>query len=154
MPIVALPSDTIRAIGASQVLTDSASVVKELVDNALDARASTVFVEISGNALDVIQVKDNGYGIAPADRSLVCKRYCTSKISSFDEISAIGGQYLGFRGEALASAAEMSGAMVVSTRVEGESTAVSLRVNRQGIIDKYDLSCVFLNGPWELMPRP
>ncbi|KAL8784184.1 MAG: hypothetical protein Q9195_009152 [Heterodermia aff. obscurata] len=74
MPIAALPPETVHVIGASQVLTDSASLVKELVDNALDARASAVFVEISSNALDIIQVKDNGYGIAPLDRNLICKR--------------------------------------------------------------------------------
>lgn len=137
MPITALPPDTIRAIGASQVLTDSASVVKELVDNALDARASAIFIEISSNGLDVIQVKDNGFGIAPVDRTLICKRYCTSKIIDFEDIANIGGQSLGFRGEALASAAELSEFLVVSTRVEGESTAVSLKVDRQGSIVKY-----------------
>ena len=57
MPINALPSDTVRAIGACQVLTDPASLVKELIDNALDARASAIFVEISSNALDVVQVR-------------------------------------------------------------------------------------------------
>ena len=136
MPIAALPQDTVRAIGASQVLTDSASVVKELVDNALDAHASAIFIEVSINALDVIHVRDNGHGIAPADRSLVCKRYCTSKITSFEELSTIGGQSLGFRGEALASAAELSGSLVVSTRIEGEATAVSLRIGRQGAIER------------------
>lgn len=94
-------------------------------------------MEISSNALDVIQVRDNGYGIAPVDRNLVCKRYCTSKITSFEDISKIGGQSLGFRGEALASAAEMSGSLIVSTRVEGESTAASLKISRQGAIDVY-----------------
>lgn len=138
MPIAALPSDTIRAIGASQVLTDSASLVKELVDNALDARACAVFIEISPNSLDNIQVKDNGFGIAPVDRELVCKRYCTSKITSFEDIAIIGGQSLGFRGEALASAAEMSGSLHISTRVEGEATAVNLKIGCHGAIEKYE----------------
>ena len=136
MPIAALPEDTVRTIGSTQVLTDSTSVVKELVDNALDARASAIFVEISANALDVIQVKDNGYGIAPADRALVCKRYCTSKITSFDDIASIGGLSLGFRGEALASAAEMSGSLIVTMRIEGESTGTSLKIGRQGQVDR------------------
>ena len=136
MPIAALPQDTVRAIGASQVLSDSASVVKELVDNALDAHASAVFIEISANCLDVIQIRDNGYGVAPVDRDLVCKRYCTSKIASFEEIATIGGQYLGFRGEALASAAELSGSLTLSTRIEGEATAVSLKIDRQGTIER------------------
>ena len=136
MPISALSQDTIRAIGASQVLTDSASVVKELADNALDAHASAIFIEISSNCLDVIQARDNGHGVAPVDRNLVCKRYCTSKIASFEEIATIGGRYLGFRGEALASAAELSGSLALSTRIEGEATAVSVKIDRQGAIER------------------
>jgi len=139
MPISVLPEDTIRTIGSTQVLTDSASLVKELIDNAIDSRASAIFIEISANALDVIQVKDNGYGVAPVDRALVCKRYCRSKISSFDDVATIGGMSLGFRGEALASAAEMSGALILTTRVEGEATATSLKIDRQGEISR----CVF-----------
>jgi len=139
MPISVLPDDTIRTIGSTQVLTDSASVVKELIDNAIDARASAIFVEISTNALNIIQVKDNGYGVAPVDRALVCKRYCTSRISSFDDVATIGGISLGFRGEALASAAEMSGTLIVITRIEGEATATSLKIGRQGEIAR----CVF-----------
>ena len=132
MPIAPLPETTIRAIGSSQVLTDSASAVKELVDNALDAQASSIVVEVSTNALDVIQVKDNGHGIAPEDRALVCQRYCTSKIRDFNDVSKIGGTSLGFRGEALASAAEISGSIVVTTRVEGERVATSLTFDRSG----------------------
>ena len=132
MPIVALPPNTVRAIGSTQVLTDAASVVKELIDNALDAHASAIFVEISTNTLDVIQVKDNGHGIGPEDRDVVCRRYCTSKIRALEDLENIGGSSLGFRGEALASAAEMSGSIVVTTRVEGETVAVASRFGRQG----------------------
>ena len=60
-----------------------------------------------------------------------------SKITCFEDISSIGGQSLGFRGEALASAAEMSGKLLVSTRVEGEATAVTLKMSRQGTMEKY-----------------
>ena len=138
MPITALPSTTVHAIGSSQVLTDSASVVKELIDNALDGQATAIFVEISANALDIIQVKDNGHGIAPRDRGMLCKRYCTSKIKDLEDLTKIGGQSLGFRGEALASAAEMSGSLVISTRIEGEPTATSIKVKRQSGIERYD----------------
>lgn len=132
MSILALPASTISIIGSSQVLTDAASVVKELIDNALDARASSIFVEISSNTLDVIQVRDNGHGIAPQDRSLVCRRYCTSKIRDYSDLKDVGGSSLGFRGEALASAAELSGIILVTTRVEGEDVAVALKVNKKG----------------------
>lgn len=136
MPITALPSDAVRSIGSTQVLTDSCSVVKELIDNSIDAGASAIFIEVSVNALDVVQVKDNGHGILPDDRVMVCKAHCTSKIRCLDDLKDIGGKSLGFRGEALASAAEMSGSMVISTRIDGERTAVSLTISRQGEIEK------------------
>ncbi|KAI4237790.1 MAG: hypothetical protein LQ349_001572 [Xanthoria aureola] len=132
MTIAVLPSHTVRAIGSTQALTDSASLVKELVDNALDAQSTSVTVEISSNALDIIRVTDNGHGIAPIDRPLVCKRYCTSKINDLDDLAIIGGTSLGFRGEALASAVELSGALTVTTRIVGEATAVSLKLGQNG----------------------
>ncbi|MCJ1378146.1 hypothetical protein MMC17_001242 [Xylographa soralifera] len=134
MPITALPDITTRAISSTQVLTDSVSVVKELVDNALDAQASTIVVEISVNALDVIQVKDNGHGIAPDDRGLICQPHCTSKIRSLEDIAKVGGSSLGFRGEALASAAETSGCLILTTKIEGEPVAACMRFNREGKI--------------------
>ncbi len=136
MPIAALPANTVRAIGSSQVLTDPCSVVKELIDNALDARATSIFVEISVNTLDVIQAKDNGYGIGPEDREMACRRYCTSKIRNLEDLKDVGGRSLGFRGEALASAAEMSGSVVVMTRIEGEAVAVSLKASRNGEVER------------------
>lgn len=132
MGIQALPQSTVRAIGANQALTDPAAVVKELIDNALDARATSIAVEIHSNTLDVIQVKDNGHGIPPQDRPLVARRYCTSKITGTEDLRSIGGSSLGFRGEALASAAELSGGMTITTRVEGEQVATLLKISQQG----------------------
>ena len=132
MSIKALPQTAVRAIGAAQVLTDSSAVVKELIDNALDARATSIAVEIHSNTIDSIQVRDNGHGIPPQDRPLVARRYCTSKLTDADELASIGGTSLGFRGEALASAAEMSGGMMVTTRVEGEQVATALKIDQQG----------------------
>lgn len=132
MGIQALPDTTVRTLGASQVLTDSAAVVKELVDNALDANATSISIEISNNTVDSIQVRDNGHGIPPEDRQLVAKPHCTSKIAGEDDLNGIGGTSLGFRGEALASVAEMSGSLTISTKVEGEQVAVALKINQQG----------------------
>lgn len=132
MGIQALPQTAVRAIGASQVLTDPAAVVKELIDNALDAHATSIAVEISNNTLDIIQVRDNGPGISPEDRAMVARRYCTSKISGEEDLKSIAGSSLGFRGEALASAAEMSGSLFISTRVESEPVATSLKISQQG----------------------
>jgi hypothetical protein len=130
--IAALPSTTVRQLGSSNALRDPSSVVKELIDNALDARANAIFVDISTNTLDSIQVKDTGHGISAEDRPLVCRRYCTSKIRDFRDLVVIGGNWLGFRGEALASMAEMSGMVEVITRVEGEQMAARLKYGRDG----------------------
>lgn len=136
MPIEALPTTTVSAIGSTQALSDPASLVKELIDNAIDGRATTISVEISANALDELRVKDNGHGIAPDDRSKICIRHCTSKIRDLNDLRDIGGTSLGFRGEALASAAEMSGILTISTRIEGEGTASELKFDRQGHITR------------------
>lgn len=134
MTIQALSSGTVKLIGASQVLTDPASVIKELIDNSLDARASSIFIDISINTLDVIQVRDNGHGIVPEDREMLCKRHCTSKIRHQQDLKDVGGKWLGFRGEALASAAELSGGLTLTTRVEGEDVATCLNIARTGEI--------------------
>ncbi|KAF2132892.1 hypothetical protein P153DRAFT_333583 [Dothidotthia symphoricarpi CBS 119687] len=130
--IAALPPTTVRQIGSQQVIVDPSSVVKELVDNALDARAKSIFVDITANTLDLIQVKDDGHGIPAQDRPLACRRYCTSKIRDFHDLKDVGGKWLGFRGEALASMAGISGALSVTTRVEGEPVAVKLVYGRDG----------------------
>ncbi len=137
MPITALSKATASAIGSSQSLTDPTSVVKELVENSLDAHATAIYVQISANTLDKIEVKDNGFGIPPEDRHLACMRYCTSKIRNLDDLREIGGHSLGFRGEALASAAELSGGLRLSTKVEGEETAMEYAYDRTGNVARY-----------------
>lgn len=137
MPIEALPQATIRAIGSTSVISDACSVVKELLDNALDASATSVSVEISLNTVDVIQVKDNGYGISVEDHPFVCKHAFTSKISSIDDLKNVGGTSLGFRGEALASVAEMSGGVTVTTRVASDIVASILEYGRGGELSRY-----------------
>lgn len=132
MGIQALSPTIVQLIRSSQVLTNPVSVVKELVDNAIDARATSIIIEISKNTLDVIQVRDNGHGVAPADRQSLAKRHCTSKLVSFDELDSVGALSLGFRGEALASIAELSGSLSISTRVEGEQLASTLHLGTNG----------------------
>ncbi|KAL4744135.1 hypothetical protein BDV11DRAFT_165824 [Aspergillus similis] len=132
MPIVALPSATVRAIGSTSIISDPCSLAKELLDNALDALATSVSVEISQDTIGLLQVKDNGHGIPADDYTVVCKRTFTSKIHSVEDLRVVGGKSLGFRGEALASAAEISGALTVSTRVETDSVGSSLEYGRNG----------------------
>ncbi|KAA8905671.1 hypothetical protein FN846DRAFT_950197 [Sphaerosporella brunnea] len=128
--IHALPTSTIHALGSGQVLTDPVSLVKELIENSLDANATQVTIEVSANLLDSIQVKDNGYGIAPTDRAVACRRHFTSKITIFDDIATVAT--LGFRGEALASAADLSQALSLTTRIEGEAVAEVYEIARDG----------------------
>ncbi|GKZ66002.1 ATP-binding mismatch repair protein [Aspergillus niger] len=132
MPIAALPLAAVRAIGSASVISDPCSIVKELLDNALDAAATSVLIEISQNTLDVIQVKDNGHGIPSTDHPFVCKRTFTSKIQSVEDLRSIGGKSLGFRGEALASAAEVSGGVTITTKVQHEPVGSSIKYGRNG----------------------
>ncbi|KAK0259988.1 hypothetical protein B0A54_09473 [Friedmanniomyces endolithicus] len=132
MAIEKLADGAIATLGAYQTLTDPAALVKELIDNALDANGTSIAIEISSNTLDVIQLRDNGHGIAPDDRAMVARPNCTSKLHSFDDLKEVGGSSLGFRGQALASAAEMSGTLTISTRVEGEEVAAALKISQLG----------------------
>lgn len=100
MPIKALPQTTVRAIGSTSVISDPCSIVKELLDNSLDAHATAISVEISQNTVDVIQVKDNGHGIPAEDHPFVCRRAFTSKIATVEDLRKLGGKSLGTRVEA------------------------------------------------------
>jgi DNA mismatch repair ATPase MutL len=133
MGIQALPQQTTLALGSTLVLSDARSVVKELIDNALDARATAISIELSANTIDIIQVKDNGTGINVQDRQLLCKRGYTSKIRTIEDLSRLGGTSLGFRGEALASIVELSEALAVITRVDGEVAGTVVKYTATGI---------------------
>ncbi|KKY21703.1 putative dna mismatch repair [Phaeomoniella chlamydospora] len=137
MPITLLPDHTIRAIGSFLVLNDACSVVKELVDNSLDSKATAITIEISSNTLDLIQVKDNGIGIGPEDRPHVCKANYTSKIETIEDLTTIGATSLGFRGQALASVAELSGETIVTTRIDGEIVGTKLKYHRDGSLVRW-----------------
>ncbi|KAH1985700.1 hypothetical protein KXW88_009261 [Aspergillus fumigatus] len=132
MPIKALPQTTVRAIGSTSVISDPCSIVKELLDNSLDAHATAISVEISQNTVDVIQVKDNGHGIPAEDHPFVCRRAFTSKIATVEDLRKLGGKSLGFRGEALASAAEVCGGVTVTTRVEADPVGFCIKYGRNG----------------------
>lgn len=109
-----LPEAVAQAIAAGEVIERPASVVKELMENALDAGASEISVELKAGGLQLIRVFDNGEGIEPEDIPVAFQRYATSKIRSSEDLFAI--QTLGFRGEALPSIAAVS-QMSIKTRV-------------------------------------
>lgn len=147
MPIEALPPATARAIGSTSVISDACSVVKELIDNSLDAGSSSILIEISANTVDLIQLKDNGHGIPAEDYPYVCRHTYTSKIQTLDDLKNVGGTSLGFRGEALASVADMSGGITITTRIASEVTGSCLKYERDGQLSQYVVFGTFHRFP-------
>ncbi|MBZ0301964.1 MAG: DNA mismatch repair endonuclease MutL [Anaerolineae bacterium] len=127
MPIHILDDQVIAQIAAGEVIERPASVIKELVENALDAGATTIHIAVAGGGQRLMRVSDNGQGI-PADQvETAFARHATSKLVSADDLSHI--QTLGFRGEALASIASIS-RVTMTTRAHDE--AVGTRLHLEG----------------------
>ncbi len=134
--IVLLDDLTINKIAAGEVIERPASVIKEMVENSIDAGATNITVEIKNGGISYIKVTDNGKGIAQDDLEIAFERHATSKIRSADDLNTVTS--MGFRGEALASIAAISHVELVS-RTQQQDVGYKVIVEAGNVLEKYEV---------------
>ena len=136
--IVLLDELTINKIAAGEVIERPASVIKEMVENSIDAGATNITVEIKNGGISYIKVTDNGKGIAQDDLEIAFERHATSKIRSADDLNSVTS--MGFRGEALASIAAISNVELVS-KTSAQDIGYKVVVEAGNILNKEEAGC-------------
>uniref|UniRef100_A0A8B9K6J6 PMS1 homolog 1, mismatch repair system component n=1 Tax=Astyanax mexicanus TaxID=7994 RepID=A0A8B9K6J6_ASTMX len=125
----ALSAETVRLLSSSQVITSVLNVVKELIENSLDAGSTSLEVKLENYGLDRIEVRDNGCGIKSADASVMAVKHYTSKISCHEDLEHL--ETYGFRGEALASICAIS-EVVVTTKTAADDVSTQYTLDLSG----------------------
>ncbi|MBK8050651.1 MAG: ATP-binding protein [Anaerolineales bacterium] len=133
MPIHLLPPEVASKIAAGEVVERPANVIKELVENAIDAGATEIRVEVREGGRRLMRITDNGHGIPAQEAPLAFERHATSKLSGVDDLDHIAT--FGFRGEALYSIAAVS-QLTLTTRHTAEDFAVTLRVEGGNLVNQ------------------
>ena len=136
--IVLLDDLTINKIAAGEVIERPASVIKEMVENSIDAGANNITVEIKNGGISFIKVTDNGKGIAQDDLEIAFERHATSKIRTADDLDVVTS--MGFRGEALASIAAIANVEMVS-KTEEQQVGYKVVVEAGEILSKEEIGC-------------
>ena len=134
--IVLLDELTINQIAAGEVIERPASVIKEMVENSIDAGATNITVEIKNGGISYIKVTDNGKGIASDDLEIAFERHATSKIRSAKDLDVVTS--MGFRGEALASIAAIANVEMIS-RTKDQDTGYKIVLEAGNILDKQEI---------------
>ena len=136
--IVLLDEQTINKIAAGEVVDRPASIVKELVENSIDAKATAITVEIKKGGISYIKITDNGTGFHSDDIEMAFERHATSKIRKEEDLQKITS--MGFRGEALASVAAIA-KVVLTTKNVNEEIGSKVRVEAGNIVSRKEIPC-------------
>ena len=124
-----LDRETVNKIAAGEIIISPINCIKELIENSIDAGATKIDLFIQNNGFKMIKIQDNGTGIEKSNFPLLCKRFCTSKIITYDDLKSIAT--FGFRGEALSSICTISNLKVI-TKYKDDVIAYEVEYNSNG----------------------